>query len=315
MSRTPVAERPPAPDDARGPRTTRQWVILAVAAVVLAALCLVAGRWQWNRYESREAEIDLIENNWSAPAVPVDEILPGPGAVVPDSDVWRPVELEGHYVTEATVLLRNRPVAGRNGYHVLVPFETRLPDGQEIVLVVNRGTVPLGRDAHGPDAVPDAPSGDVTVVVSLRADEPPSDRGAQPGQVQAISTAQVLAAGPDGAGWAEGRTVGAYGALRSEQPAPDVALATLPKPDTDPGSHLSYAFQWAIFALGALGGYIVLWRRERGALRGENVSAGDLLLASGEAADGEGVRARRAPKERRRSAEDEEDALIESQLR
>ncbi|MFE7504217.1 SURF1 family protein [Promicromonospora sp. NPDC057488] len=315
MSQTPVAERSPAPDDARGPRTTRQWVILAVAAVVLAALCLVAGRWQWNRYESREAEIDLIENNWSAPAVPVDEILPGPGAVVPDSDVWRPVELEGHYVADATVLLRNRPVAGRNGYHVLVPFETRLPDGQEIVLVVNRGTVPLGRDARGPDAVPDAPSGDVTVVVSLRADEPPSDRGAQPGQVQAISTAQVLAAGPDGAGWAEGRTVGAYGALRSEQPAPDIALATLPKPDTDPGSHLSYAFQWAIFALGAVGGYIVLWRRERGALRGENVSAGDLLLASGEASDGEGVRARKAPKERRRSAEDEEDALIESQLR
>jgi cytochrome oxidase assembly protein ShyY1 len=283
--------------------------------VVLAALCLVAGRWQWNRYESREAEIHLIENNWSAPAVPVDEILPGPGAVVPDSDVWRPVELEGHYVADATVLLRNRPVAGRNGYHVLVPFETRLPDGQEIVLVVNRGTVPLGRDARGPDAVPDPPAGDVTVVVSLRADEPPSDRGAQPGQVQAISTAQVLAAGPEGAGWAEGRTVEAYGALRSELPAPGIALATLPKPDTDPGSHLSYAFQWGIFALGAVGGYIVLWRRERGALRGENVSAGDLLLASGEAADGEGVRARKSPKERRRSAEDEEDALIESQLR
>jgi cytochrome oxidase assembly protein ShyY1 len=300
-------------DESRGPRTTRQWIVLAVAAVVLAALCLVAGRWQWERAESRNAEIDLVNANWSAPAVPADQILAGPGAVVPDTDVWQRVELEGHYVTDATVLLRNRPVAGRNGYHVLVPFETRL-DGQEVVIVINRGTVPLGTDGSRPDAIPAPPSGTVTVVASLRADEPPSDRDAPPGQVQAISTEQVLAAGPDGGSWAEGRTVGAYGALRTEDPAPQTALATLPKPDTDPGSHLSYAFQWGIFAIGAVGGYILLWRRERGALRGETVSAGDLLLASDDRSDADGVRARRPARERRRTAEDEEDALIEAQL-
>lgn len=301
-------------DESRGPRTTQQWVILAVAAVVLAALCLVAGRWQWERSESRNAEIDLVNANWSAPAVPVGEILEGPGATLGESEVWRPVVLEGHYVTDATVLLRNRPVAGRNGYHVLVPFEARV-GGQDIVIVVNRGTVPLGRDAAGPNAVPPAPSGEVTVVASLRADEPPSDRGTLPGQVQAISTEQVLAAGPDGAAWAEGRTVGAYGAVRTEEPAPETALSILPKPDTDPGSHLSYAFQWCIFAIGAIGGYVLLWRRERGALRGESVSAGDLLLASDDRADADGVRARRPARERRRTAEDEEDALIEAQLR
>ncbi|WP_423464864.1 SURF1 family protein [Promicromonospora sp. MS192] len=302
-------------EESRGPRTTRQWVILAVAAVVLAALCLVAGRWQWNRAESRNAEIDLVNANWSAPVVPVDEILPGPGSVVPDDEVWQRVELTGEYATDATVLLRNRPVGGRGGYHVLVPFEARLADGQEVVIVVDRGFVPLGSDGSAPDTVPAPPSGEVTVVTSLRADEPPSDRGAPPGQVQAISTAQVLAAGPQGAAWAQGRTVGAYGALRAEDPAPATALAPLPKPDTDPGSHLSYAFQWGIFAIGAIGGYVLLWRRERGALRGETVSAGDLLLASGEAADGAGVRARKAPRDRRPTAEDEEDALIEAQLR
>ena len=301
-------------DASRGPRTTRQWVILAVAAVVLAALCLVAGRWQWNRAESRNAEIDLVNANWSAPAVPADEILDGPGAVVPGSEIWQRVELEGEYVTDATVLLRNRPVGGRGGYHVLVPFEARLP-GQDVVIVIDRGFVPLGRDAAGPDSVPAPPSGTVTVVASLRADEPPSDRGAAPGQVQAISTEQVLAAGPDGGAWAEGRTVRAYGALRTEEPAPDTTLAALPKPDTDPGSHLSYAFQWGIFAIGAIGGYILLWRRERGALRGETVSAGDLLLASGDQSDADGVRARRPARDRRRTAEDEEDALIEAQLR
>lgn len=301
-------------DESRGPRTTRQWVILAVAAVVLAALCLVAGRWQWDRAESRNAEIDLVNANWSAPVVPVDEVLAGPGAVVPKDEVWQRVELTGEYVTDATVLLRNRPVGGQGGYHVLVPFEARV-GGQDVVMVIDRGFVPLGADGSRPDAVPAPPSGTVTVVASLRADEPASDRDAPPGQVQAISTEQVLAAGPDGAAWAEGRTVGAYGALRAEEPAPQTGLASLPKPDTDPGSHLSYAFQWCIFAIGAISGYVLLWRRERGALRGETVSAGDLLLASGEAADGEGVRARRPARERRQTAEDEEDALIEAQFR
>jgi cytochrome oxidase assembly protein ShyY1 len=301
-------------DESRGPRTTRQWVILAVAAVVLAALCLVAGRWQWDRAESRNAEIELVNANWSAPVVPVDEVLAGPGAVVPEDEVWQRVELTGEYVTDATVLLRNRPVGGQGGYHVLVPFEARV-GGQDVVMVIDRGFVPLGADGSRPDVVPAPPSGTVTVVASLRADEPASDRNAPPGQVQAISTDQVLAAGPDGAAWAEDRTVGAYGALRAEEPAPQTGLAPLPKPDTDPGSHLSYAFQWCIFAIGAIGGYVLLWRRERGALRGESVSAGDLLLASGEAADGEGVRARRPARERRQTAEDEEDALIEAQLR
>lgn len=302
---------------AREPRTARQWIVLGVAALLLAALCLVAGRWQWNRYEAREAQIDLIEANWSAPAVPVAEVLPGPGAVVPADAVWQPVVLTGRYVPDATVLLRNRPVNGTPGYHVLVPFDTG-----SIVMVVDRGFVPMGADGSAPDSVPAPPAGEVSVVASLRADEPASSRGAPAGQVQAISTEQVLAAasatGRVDAGWADEQTVGAYGALRSETPAPETGLATLPAPDTDPGSHLSYAFQWCVFALGAVAGYILLWRRERGALRGQNLSAGDLLLAAPDldaAAGGAATRARRAERQRRASAEDEEDALIETQLR
>ncbi|MBL0888063.1 SURF1 family cytochrome oxidase biogenesis protein [Myceligenerans indicum] len=312
---------------ARAPRTTRQWVILGVAAVLLAALCLVAGRWQWNRYENRSAQIDLIETNWSADPVPVSDILDGPGAVVPDDAVWQPVTLTGHYETGATVLLRNRPVHSTPGYHVLVPFvasHPAAPDG--IVVVIDRGFVPLGTDGSAPAFVPEPPRGEVEVTASLRGDEPPSSRGAPPGQVQAISTAQVLAAGADGAGWADGRTVGAYGALRTESPRPATAPAALPEPSTDPGSHLSYAFQWAVFSVGAIAGYVLLWRRERGALRGATVSAGDLLLAAPDvdaATGGTTSRARRpdgAPGARRgllsrpTADSDDEDALIDAQL-
>lgn len=284
------------------PRTLRQWVTLGVAAVLLAALCLVAARWQWHRYHEREAQIDLIEANYEAAPVPLSDLVDGAGATLAADEVWRPAVVEGTYVPEATVLLRNRPVNGTPGFHVLVPFETEV-GGDDVVLVVDRGFVPLGEDASAPSSVPEPPDGEVRAVVTLRADEPASSRGAPDGQVQAISTAQVLAAGPDGAGWAEGRTVGTYGQLRTEDPAPAVSPGALPPPDTDPGSHLSYTFQWIVFALGAVGGFIVLWRRER---RPVTVTAGDLLAEHD-------LQEPRPSRSRRPTAEEEEDALIEAQ--
>lgn len=308
----PTPERATA--DAHQPRTPRQWATLAVGVLVLVALCLVAGRWQWNRYVAREAEIERIETNYASEPVPVDDVLAGPGATLDEVDLWRPVTLVGRYETDATVLLRNRPVGGSPGFHVLVPFVTdpmpSAPDG--LVVVVDRGFVPLGTDAVTPGDVPPPPDGAVEATVTLRGDEPPSGRDAPDGQAQAIATDQVLAAGPDGAAWADGRTVGAYGQLRTEVPPATETLEALPKPDTDPGSHLSYAFQWAVFAIGAVAGFWLLVRRDRRDARGEEttLTAGDLLAAQ----DPDAARARREPRSRRPSAEDEEDALIDAQL-
>ncbi|MBE9939106.1 SURF1 family protein, partial [Cellulosimicrobium cellulans] len=162
--------------DAHQPRTPRQWATLAVGVLVLVALCLVAGRWQWNRYVSRDAEIERIEANYTSDPVPVEDVLPAPGAELDEADLWRPVTLEGRYETDATVLLRNRPVGGSPGFHVLVPFVTNptpsAPDG--LVVVVDRGFVPLGTDAVTPGDVPPPPAGDVEATVTLRGDEPPS---------------------------------------------------------------------------------------------------------------------------------------------
>jgi cytochrome oxidase assembly protein ShyY1 len=291
------------------PRTLRQWVTLALGVLLVAALCVLAGRWQWHRYESRSAQIEIIESNYDAEPVPLSDVLDGPGAVLDPQDVWQRVTLEGTYVEDAMVLLRNRPAGGKAGFHVLVPFVTTPTDGGEkVVMVVDRGFVPLGADASAPDAVPAPPAGTVEVTVSLRADEPASRRDAPAGQVQAINTAQVLAEGPDGAAWAEGATVGAYGSLRAEDPAPSASLRPLPVPDTDPGSHLSYTFQWFVFAAGAIGGFLILIRREKR----ETVTAGDLLgeqRASGRAPGETSPRRKRGP-----TAEEEEDALIDAQL-
>jgi len=292
------------------PRTRRQWITLGLAAVLLAALCVLAAVWQWHRYTGREAQIELVEANYAADPVPLGEVVPAPGATIADDDVWQPAVATGTYRPQDTVFLRNRPVGGTPGFHVLVPFETEL-DGEPVVIVVDRGFVPLGRDASSPASVPAPPDGEVEVVLTMRADEPASDRGTPAGQVQAINTEQVLAAGRDGAAWADGRTLGAYGQLRTEDPAPVASLGALPEPDTDPGSHLSYTVQWCIFALGAVGGYVVLWRRET---RPVTVTAGDLLAGDGpdpsDGTGGGGTRQRRAPA--RRVDEDYEDALFDA---
>lgn len=241
-------------------RSAREWVILAIGVVVLASLCLLAGNWQWHRHLSRDARIAVVEANYAAAPVPLGEILSGPGAVLAPSDEWRPVTLRGQYRTQDTVLLRNRPVDGNAGFHVLVPFEMSDPD---VVIIVDRGFVPVGADSSAPDAVPEAPAGEVTVTARLRLDEAAGTQGAPAGQVQDINTAAVLAAGAEGAAWAQGRTVDAYVGLISEDPAPAQTLVALPQPSTDPGSHLSYAFQWALFAIGAVAGFVVLARRDR----------------------------------------------------
>lgn len=242
-------------------RTTREWIVLAMGAVLVAALCLLAGQWQWNRHQARDARIEIVVANFDAPAVPLQTLLPGPSSGLSAEDEWRTVTVQGTYRAQDTVLLRNRPVESTAGFHVLVPFEST--DG--LVLIVNRGFVPTGVDGSQPDSVPEPAAGTINLTARLRPDEPASSRGAPQGQIQAINTQAVLAAGAEGADWAAGRTTGAYLALEQESPAPAQALHGLPKPSTDPGSHLSYTFQWLVFAAGAIGGFLVLLRRERNA--------------------------------------------------
>src|SRR5690606_30974315 len=102
---------------------------------------------------------ERIQAGYDAPVVPLAELLPGTTSPLGAPDEWRPVEVVGEYLPEHTVLLRNRPVQGQPGYHVLVPL---LVTGAEepAVLVVDRGWA--GGDAAAAE-VPAPPAGQVTV--------------------------------------------------------------------------------------------------------------------------------------------------------
>lgn len=223
--------------------------------VVVAVTCTFLGRWQWHRHVVKDRLIAVVQANWAADPVPLST-LAAPGATLTGASEWRAVRAVGHYAPAATVLLRNRPVSGHSAYHVLVPFVTQ--DGT--VLVVDRGWVPIG--SNGSTAVTPAapPDGTTTVVGRVRLAEAPSTRGAPTGQVQSIDVPQVLAAA--GSAAPAGTPYPFYVGLTSEDPSPAQALGTLDPPDTDPGPHLSYAFQWWVFALGGFAACAWSARRE-----------------------------------------------------
>ena len=91
--------------------------------------------------------------------------------------------------------------------------------------------------------MPPPPTGEVTVVARLKAGEPTVlGRSAPDGQVATINLPEI-------AGLLDEPTyTGAYGLLVSEDPAVDRPTAAT-KPYPDEGPHLSYAFQWFVFAL------------------------------------------------------------------
>jgi cytochrome oxidase assembly protein ShyY1 len=218
---------------------TKRWLKYLALAVVFAIACVCLAFWQLARREEATARIQLVETNWDAAALPVSEVLPDLGAFDADRQ-WQPVELHGRYLTDEQLLARGRPFDGNPGFEVLVPFQ--LDDGS--VFIVDRGWVPVGNDQDSPDVVPAPPSGVVTVVARLKPSEPVlPGRSAPEGQVASIELpgiAELLD---------EPTYVGAYGLLVSEDPGVATRPQATPRPEADEGPHLSYAFQWFLFAI------------------------------------------------------------------
>ncbi|HEY5553980.1 MAG TPA: SURF1 family cytochrome oxidase biogenesis protein, partial [Cellulomonas sp.] len=97
----------------------RRAVSLLLLAVALSVTCTFLGRWQWNRHVARDAQIRLIEDNYSAEPVQLAALAATPDRTLPADAAWRQVTVTGRYEVDATVLLRNRPIGGMAGYHVL----------------------------------------------------------------------------------------------------------------------------------------------------------------------------------------------------
>lgn len=232
----------------------RRWLGWLGLTTLFAVVCVGLAQWQWQRRVETVAEIRVVAANWDAAPVALSEALPDTDALDPDLE-WQPVALEGEYLVDEQLLVRARPLNGRPGFEVLTPL--LLDDGS--VFVVDRGWLPVGSEQDSPDVVPAPPSGRVEVLVRLKPGEPElRGRGAPEGQIATIHL-------PDVAERVEAGDVvtGAYGLLDSESPAPDTRPVAATRPVPDEGPHLSYTFQWYVFALMGFIGYGWALRKER----------------------------------------------------
>lgn len=224
------------------------WLLSLLLLPLAMALCVTAAKWQYHRHVARATLEAQLAASLVADPVPLAQALP-PGEELPDRDVFSQVTATGAYLTDQTLLIRNRTLNSEPGYWVTSPLA--MPDGTQIVVL--RGWLPAtGPATQAPD-VPPPPSGTITVTGFLRASEP--QRGsADParGSVNALST-QWLCPDPDTC----------YRPfLQLEVSDPPDPVTPLPVTGPGLGPHLGYAGQWLLFGLMLPVGFVLLLRRE-----------------------------------------------------
>jgi cytochrome oxidase assembly protein ShyY1 len=234
---------------------SRRWLLFLAVVLLLAYACLLLGRWQWHRLESKKTNNAIIRTNDSAAPVPVEQLL-REGRDPDSSQQYAVVSATGRYDVAKTIIIRYRTDDhGAAGVDVVVPLVT--PSGT--ALLVDRGWVATSNQGlTDPSQVPAPPSGTVTVTGSVRRDADGSSAQVVDGSARAVSSATIQPA--------IGIPVyGGFVDLRTETPAPATPLEAAGLPDLSNGPHFFYALQWWFFGLLAMFGFGYLaWEEATG---------------------------------------------------
>jgi surfeit locus 1 family protein len=212
---------------------------MTLATLVLLAVFVSLGRWQWHRGEDKQLAWAEYERESASPPVDAPSDLDG-------APRYQVIRMRGRFDGAHQFLLDNRSFKGQPGYEVLTPFV--LTDGRRVL--VNRGWLPfLGYRDRLPDvSIPRDPEPDVLVqgrlaelpspgLASGRA--PPTNDATWP-KLTSFPTHEELEA-----------------ALHAKL-ARRIVLMTGPgegyvrewsPPGLSPDRHFSYAIQWWGFAL------------------------------------------------------------------
>jgi cytochrome oxidase assembly protein ShyY1 len=239
---------------------TPRWLGLAALTVGLAAVMVLAGHWQLERYHQRSAINARIDAARTAAPVPIDEAMPVPRggagtagpAAAPEAQ-WSRVRVTGRYDSERQILARGRTLDGKVGFEVLTPI--RLDGGDAVI--VNRGWIAAGADASARPDVPAPPAGEVSVTGRLARTETGAARLVrQDGriEVRGISLPPLAAELPY-------PVYGSYVLLDPGEPGGD-ALTALPSRRENAWQNAGYVVQWWLFAAMTLAAYPWLARRE-----------------------------------------------------
>ena len=227
-----------------------RWILSHLLVVLLVVVMVNLGFWQLRRLDDRRAENALIEARQEQPEVALDEVL---GVDADQATVEglraRPVTLEGRYDDDATVTVHNRTQDGGPGAWVVTPLV--LAGGERAPVV--RGFVSLGPDGE-PYPAP-APEGEVEVTGAVLVPHR-QDRTVRKDLEELFDVADTLPV--------------LVREVTSDPPEPTAVVAgddpraaifPLAPPELNERNHMSYAVQWFIFSIIAVGGYPLVLRR------------------------------------------------------
>lgn len=234
----------------------KRWSGWLALVVIFSIACVYLSSWQFDRRQEALDAMDQLAMNYDSPVVELSSI-----ASLDSFDAkneWRQVRVTGTYLTESSVLVRNRPLNGQAGFLQLVPF--RLDSGE--VVAIERGWLAVTSDYDAPQNPPLPSSARQEVIGHVRPSEPTLDRSAPNGQLATINV-QAL---NDSVGLGEKFYKKLYLRMQSESVPAAKNPTQISRPVLGEGNHLSYALQWILFALMAGGALIWGIKKEREAL-------------------------------------------------
>ena len=230
-----------------------KWLAFHLLVVVAIIVMVNLGFWQLRRLDERKEFNATVEARYDEPPVPLDDLLTpstDPGDI--DDLEWRPVTASGTYLPGETVVVVNRSQNGAAGRNVVVPLQ--LDDGN--LVLVNRGFVPLAVAD-----LPPVPAVDVEIVGHLR--ESQVRRTGQLGdpaegdltEAQRVDIERLAPQLP-------GDVLQMYIDLETSDPPEEPGYPQpVAAPDLSERNHLSYAFQWFIFAVAVAVGWVLAVRK------------------------------------------------------
>ncbi|MGA7690017.1 MAG: SURF1 family protein [Jiangellales bacterium] len=240
---------------------TPRWLALHVATIAAIAGTLVLGSWQMRAYAEQEERDRVAAANLAedAPTAPIDEVAPAGRGLDVDA-VSRPVSVSGRYDPSATLLLPGRELDGRTGWYVVTPL---VSDDQSVTPVL-RGWV-----ADRFDPAVDPPTGGVDVTGSVQALESDADAAPvrpdslAPDEVAALTSVALFRTYPYPPATARQMLLVLTGEEPSASVAPErvpVAEAAASPVGVSAWRHLSYAWQWWLFAAAAVAFWVAFVR-------------------------------------------------------
>ena len=214
-----------------------------IAALIVALLGIALGNWQ----QGRAAQKLAVQEKLATLATEVP--LPLGAALTPASGLeYRRVSVTGEFVAAWPLFLANRPMAGRPGYYLVMPFKIA---GSNTHVLVMRGWLPRAAE-YGKLPAFGTPAGATTIDGIVVASA---------GHVMDLGDAAPLAPGAivqnidlTQAAKASGLVLQPFFVQQTGPDEPgevdDMLLRVWPSPSSGIDKHRGYAFQW--YALAAM---------------------------------------------------------------